>query len=218
MNEPQKNIEDYIQEQARAIVAEGREVRARIARLVTETVEKFHLERQGLIGLARSVLEGTQAAVDRAVGHDADSVLYQVVDGLGDGFSATALACRLAFEEARAQGKSFASEDLAKLRGDLKALADLFVETVSTTTSKFRSLAADQVRSVRAHADRTRARVLPALESALAAARQHSLELAGASVATGLAESRQALGDLFSVVGRRLQEAGQRMTGKTGTS
>jgi ElaB/YqjD/DUF883 family membrane-anchored ribosome-binding protein len=202
-----------IREQAGAIVAQGQDVRSRIGQLVTETAGRFHLDRDGLVRLTRSVLEGTRDAVDRAVGHDPGSVLRQVVDGLGDGFSAAALACRLAFEEARARGKTFADEDLHKLRDDLKTLGKQFVDTVTTVAGRFRSVAADQLAALRSHAENTRQRVQPALESALAAAREHPLRFTGESAGAGLAVSRQALGSLFTAIGRRLQEAGQRLSG-----
>ncbi len=213
MSEEHNGAAEQIREQADAIVTQGQDIRSRIAHLVTDTCQKFHLNREGLVGLARSVMEGSRSALDRAVGHDPDSVLRQVVDGLGDGFSVAALAARLTFEEAREQGRNFASEDLAKLRDDLKALSNLFVETVSKAAGKFRSLAADELGTLRAHAEKTRERVLPALEAALASAREHPLRFTGETAGAGLAVSRQALGSLFSALGRRLQEAGQRLSG-----
>ena len=192
MSETENTPAVPIREEAEAIVAKGQDVRSRIARLVAQTAEKYHLDGEGLIGLARSILEGAASAVDRAVPQDPDSTLRQVVDGLGDGLSAAALACRLAFEEAQAQGKSFAAEDLAKMRGNLKTVGDLFVETVSTTFGKFQSLAAGHLGLLRTHAEKARERVQPALESALAAAREHPLRLTSESAEAGITMSRQA--------------------------
>src|SRR5262245_33925924 len=141
MSEQQSNGPDKVREQVEQIVAQGHQVREHVAKLVTETVERSHVDQEGLVGLARSVLQGAAAALERTVPHSPDSTLRQVVDGLGDGFSSAALACRLAFEEAQAQGRTFAGEDLAKMRTDFKALGDLFVATVSGTAGKFRSLA-----------------------------------------------------------------------------
>jgi len=213
MSEPQSNGAVPIQDQADAIVADGQDVRSRIARLFTQTAEKFHFDRDGLIGLARSILAGAGRAADRAVGHDPGSVLRQVVDGLGDGLSAAAIACQLTFEEARAQGKSFASEDLAKIRSDLKTVAAMFVDTVAVAAGKFQSLAAGQLQSVRAHAEKAQARIMPAITSALVAAGEHPIQFTSESARAGLDVSRQALGALFDAVGRRLQQAGQRLSG-----
>jgi ElaB/YqjD/DUF883 family membrane-anchored ribosome-binding protein len=213
MSDAPEPVEGPIQEQADAIVTAGQEVRVRIGRLVTETAEKFHLNKDGLLGIARSIVDGAGRAVDRAVPRDPDSVLRPVVDGLGDGLSAAALACRLAFEEARAQGKSFASEDLTRLQQDLKNVKDRFVETVSTTARRGGSLASSQLGSLRKHAETTMARMMPAIESALTAARDHPLRLVGESAGAGLTLSRQVLGALFTSVGRRLQDAGQRLRG-----
>jgi len=213
MSEPQQNGAAPLQEQADAIVTQGQDVRTRIARLVAQTAERYHLDASGLIGLARSVLTGAAQAADRAVGHDPDSVLRQVVDGLSDGLSAAAVACRLTFEEARAQGQTFASEDLAKMRANLKTMGELFVDTVSTTAGKFHSQAAEQLRALRTHAENAKDRILPALTSALVAAGEHPVQFTTESAGAGLTVSRQALGSLFTAVGRRLQQAGQRIGG-----
>jgi len=218
MSEPQSNGAAPVQEQAEAIVTQGQDVRARISRLFTQTAAKVHLDREGLIGMARSILTGAAQAADRAVGHDPGSVLRQVVDGLGDGLSAAALACRLTFEEAQAQGRSFAAEDLAKMRTDLKTVAEMFVDTVANTGVKFQSLAAGQLHALRAHAEKAKDRILPGITSALVAAGEHPVQFTSESAKAGLDVSRQALGGLFAAVGRRLQQAGERLSGGERTS
>jgi hypothetical protein len=214
MSETEKNVADQVRDQVEGIVTEGQDVRKKVARLVAEAVERCCIDREGLIGMVRSTLDGANAAIQRAVPQDPGSTLRQVVDGLGDGLSSAALACRLAFEEAGTHGRTFATEDMAKLRTELKSLSDLFVDTVSNTLGRFRTLAAGQLGVLRSHAEQTRTRILPSLESALAAAREHPVQLAKESAGAGLNVSCQALGALFGAVGRRLTEAGQRLTGE----
>jgi hypothetical protein len=206
-----------VQQQVEAIVAEGQDVRGRVSRLVTAAAEKFHNTQEGLLGLARSVLNGAAAAVDRAVSPDPASTLRQIVDGLGDGLSATALASRLAFEEAEAHGQAFARDDLAKFRSDLRALGDMFVDTVAEAARRLRRVTGAELTSVRDHAAATKTRILPAIESALGAAQKHPLQLGKESVEVGLSLSRQALGGLFNAVGRTLQHAGKRLSGEETT-
>jgi hypothetical protein len=213
MSETPEHAHDFVREKVEAIVADGQNVRAQVSQLVTESADRFQLNREGLIGLTQSVLDATATAVDKVVPHDPASVLRQVVDGLGDGLSAAALASRLAVEEAEAQRKSFADEDLSKLNKDLKAIGNLFVDTVFTAAKKARSVTATQLTTLRDHATTTVKRIQPSLESAISAVQKHPLQFAKESVGAGLAMSRQAVGTLFGAVGRTLQKAGQVITG-----
>ena len=108
-----------------AIVAEGQNLRAKVSEVVTDAADKASTTRTGLIDLSRSVLDGAVAALDKSVSRDPDSILRQVIDGLGDGLSTTALATRLAMEEAKAEQKRFAEEDLSTTTRDLRAVGDL---------------------------------------------------------------------------------------------
>ncbi len=213
MSEPPEITPTEVQEQAEVIVTQGQDVRGRVSQLVSRAAEKCCLKPEGLLGLARSVLDGAAAAVNRAVPPQPESVLRQVVDGLGDGLATLALAARLAVEEANAQRKTFAAEDLTKFHTDLRAVGTKFVDTVSEYANKFRSVTAAQLGALREHATATVQRIQPGLEAAVSAAQQHPLQLGKESVGAGLTLSRQALGALFDTIGRGLQEAGKRLSG-----
>jgi len=101
--------------------------------------KEFHFNGAGLVALTRSVMDGAAAAIEKAVPKQPDSVLGQVVEGLGDGLSSASLAARLALEESEAASRSFATEDLTKLKKDLAALKSMFIDTVAETVGKLRS-------------------------------------------------------------------------------
>lgn len=210
-DEPSKDATEAIRDQVEAVIAQGDDVRQGVSRIVSQAAEAFQNTSAGLLGLAQSVMEGAKTSVDRAVPNNPDSVLRQVVDGLGDGLSATALASKMALEEANAQRKAFANEDLAKIRDDLRTLADLFTKTVTDATDRIKSVSGSELDSLRSHAQQTFERVRPSLESAVSAAAKQPIQLGKESLETSVALSQHALGALFSSVGKFLQDAGQRL-------
>lgn len=211
-NQRESNV--GVEHQVGVIVAEGQDVRGRISNVVTERADKMPTNRKGLIDLSRSVLDSATAALDKAVPHDRENILRQVIDGLGDGFSTAALATRLAIEEARSEEKRFAEEDMAQIKKDLQSVTDLFEESVSQAARGFRSMSQTEATSLRKHAEQTAKRVLPAIESALIAIEQHPLQFGRETVAASVQMARQTLGSLFSAIGRQMVHAGKRFAGE----
>lgn len=205
---------EQVQQQAETIVAEGGDVRARIARLVAEASESFQRRGEGLVALTRSVLAGAGDAVNKGVSSvSAEGSFRQVIDGLGDGLSSAATSARLAMEEARSKGQRFAAEDLHQIRTDLKNLTSLYSKTLSDALARVRTEASSQFGDLQEHAERTLERVGPSVQSALEAAMADPLGVGKDSVQAGLAASRHAAGSLFTTIGRLLQDAGERLTG-----
>ena len=118
----------------------------------------------------------------------------------------------MAVEEARAQGKQFAAEDLHKIKDDLTSLTSLYVQTVSDAASKTKSEASAGLSSLLEHVEQARDRMLPAVKSAIDAVIQDPKGMGKESLQAGLAASQYATGTLFSTMGRFLQEAGRRLT------
>jgi hypothetical protein len=167
-----------------------------------------------LIDLSRSVVDGAVTALDKSVPRDPDSVLRQVIDGLGDGLSTAALATRLAMEEAKAERKRFAEEDLSRMTRDLRTIGDLFVDTVSQAASKVKSMTATELGALRRHSEQTKKRFLPSVSSALASITEQPLQFGKELIEAGVKMSQQALGSLFAAIGRQLEKAGQRLNGE----
>ena len=202
-----------LQDQVETIVAEGGDVRAKVAALVAEASRKAQQSGEGLLALTRSVVDAATTALNRGLSSvPADGTLRQVIDGVGDGLGRAALSAKMAMEEARSQGKQFASEDLHKIKVDLTTLTSQYVQTVSEAASKTRSEASTGLNSLKEHAEHARDRMLPALKLALDAVVQDPMGMGKESLQAGLAASQYATGTLFTSMGRLLQQAGERLT------
>lgn len=209
---------ELVQQQAETIVAEGVDVRGRIARLVAEASESFQRRGEGLVALSKSVLNGASDAVNKGVASvSADGSFRQVIDGLGDGLSSAATSARLALEEARSKGQRFASEDLQQIRSDLGNLTSLYTKTLGDALSRVKSEAATQIGDLQEHAERTLERVGPSVQSALEAAVADPIGVGKDSVQAGFVAGRHAAGSLFTAIGRLLQDAGHKLSGSEKT-
>ena len=213
MSETPNSAESEVRDKVEAIVTEGRDVRGRVTALVAEASHAAQQSGEGLLALARSVVDAATQSLNKGISSvPADGTLRQVIDGVGDGLSRAAMSAKMAVEEARAQGKQFAAEDLHKIKDDLTSLTSLYVQTVSDAASKTKSEASAGLSSLLEHAEQARDRMLPAVKSAIDAVIQDPKGMGKESLQAGLAASQYATGTLFSTMGRFLQEAGRRLT------
>ena len=204
------NVGAAVKDQAAAIVTTGTDIRPRLAEVVTQNAGGSQ-QAGGLVGLLRSVADGAREGFARAVPHDRDDALRQVVDALGDGVSHTALAARLALQEAASTSLQYAGEDLARLRDDLTAVRDLFTETVDQGLATGKAMTAGQVAAARRHAERVANRLGPAVSQALDAIRHHPVGFAREGVQAGVNAGQCAAGALFQAIGGMLRRAGDQM-------
>lgn len=203
-----------VRAQVESIVAGGEDVRGKVKTLVAEAATTAQKSGEGLVALAQAVIGGASDALNKGLSRvPAEGTLNQVVDGLGDGLAQAMLAAKMAVEEARAQGKQFAAEDLHRVKEDLGSLTSLYVQTIADAAARTKTEAAAGLSGLREHAEHARERMMPAFKSALDALRQDPIGLGKESVQAGLAASQHAAGSLFSSMGRLLQEAGQKLTG-----
>ena len=200
-----------VKARAEQIVAGGEDVRARLAAVVTQNAGPAQQSGEGLVALARSVIDGAREGLARSVPEDRSDVLRQVVDALGDGFSQAALAVRLAVEEAAGASRQYAGEDLARFRDDLTAVRELFVETVEKGLKAGRAFTAAEASAAVAHAERVAEHIRPALAQALDAIREHPAAFAREGVRAGMSAGRCAAGELFEALGDLLRRAGGQM-------
>jgi hypothetical protein len=193
------------------IVAGGTDIRQRLSEAVARAAEKSQRSRQGLVALVQAVLEGAKDGLDKSTPTDPGDVFRQVIDALGDGFSQTALAARLAVEEADDAGRRFAREDLIRLRDDVEAIDRQFAESVARTLKNFRSMTAAERSSLVAHAERVKERLGRVVGSVLDAIRRDPILLAKEGLQASASSGRQAAGALFQALGGMLEGAGKRL-------
>jgi len=204
-------LHDWLRQQARNIVQHGKDVRQEISRLTANATERFHQTKDGLVGLARAVIEG---AVDGAKqSAQPGSVLREVVTGLADGLSTSAEALRLTIQEAKSSGRAYADEDLKKAADDFRTVGQQLGATLKTCLKGFGAEVADQLHNLSDHAGRTLDSVKPVFEAAAKAAAEHPVRFGKEAVKAGAGAARQAAGVLFTELGSRLEKAGQKMRG-----
>jgi len=155
---------------AEAIAREGTKVRAKIAEATSRAASRASEESETWLALPRAVLEGAARGVEGALPDRAESVLREVVDGLADGLATSALAAKLALEEARGRGAQYAEEDLRLLRGDLRDLGGEFARATQGVLRTVRTQVAGEAKALGEHAKLAFDRATPAVESALRAA------------------------------------------------
>jgi hypothetical protein len=200
---------------ATTIASEGRAVRDRIRSLLVDSVRERKLSLDEVGGAVRQVVDGAVNGVRDSVPDKQASVLGEVVDGLGEGLSAAANATRLALEEARGRGESFAQEDVDKAVEDLKALEDLFTKTVSDLARRAGSELSGQAKDLGAHAKRTAEHLRPAVESAVKEAARHPVQMARDSATAGLKAAPKAAGMLLQAAAGMLEGAADLLTGES---
>ncbi len=199
---------------AETIAAGGDDVREKVRRFVVDTVRERRLELDRLGALAEKMIGGAVAGVRNAAPDRSDSVLRDVIDGLGDGLSASAHATRLALEEARGRGETFAKEDLEKAVEDLRTLEGMLVDTVTRVGRGTSSFAGSQAKTLVEHAKRTAAHVRPSIESALAEAVKHPVKMTTETAATAAKAVPQAAGTLLRSMSGLLLAASDLLTGE----
>jgi hypothetical protein len=197
--------------QVENIVATGTEVRPQLAKVVTQNACESQQSGEGLVGLTQAVMDGARSGLARAVPKNRDDVLRQVMDALGDGLSQTALAGQLAIQEAGSNSKHFEKGDLARLRDDLTAVRDLFLETVDRGLSSCKALTDSQLATARQHAERVAERLRPVLAQVHEAIKEHPAAFAKESLQAIDSMGQGATGALFQSLGRKLQRAGEQM-------
>jgi hypothetical protein len=136
-----------------------------------------------------------------------DSVLRAVVDALGDGFSQTALAARLAVEEAASSSRRYTEQDLTRLRDELDAVRRLFAETISSSLKAGQALTADQITSAKTHAGRVAERMGPVFNEVFDAIRQNPVAFARESLHASVSAGQGAAESFCKSLKRLLKQA-----------
>lgn len=206
-----EDFKEKLREQAQQIVQRGQDIRRQISHLASEVAQRAHHEAEGLIGLTQAILEGAARGARQAVPDQAESILRQVIDGLGDAFSSSAQAVKLTLEEARRSGDRFAQEDLKKIVQDFRSVGEMFLDTVDRALQAIYGQATQQTRNLRDHAGVTLKRAQAGMTTAMEAARQDLGQLSKDALQVGLVAGRLAAGTFFSEVGKRMERLGEKL-------
>lgn len=205
-----------LKQAAEEIVKRGQNVRAEIARLVSEAATTLQEGKNGLVSLAKAVADGAAAGAKQTMPENTDNLLRPVVSGISDGIAKVAEAMKLAMQESASRGKTYAKEDLDKVAREFRSVGDGFVSTVQQSASSATGHVSEQVKALANHAKLALNDMKPALDAVISSATQDPLRLGKETLHAGTAAAREAAGVLATEIGALLQSAGQKLRNQSG--
>ena len=207
LNEVRETVKPHVEK----VVAKGEDVRRRVAEVVSQEACRCQESGKGFVELIQSVIDGARDGLEKAVPKERDNALREVVEALGDGLSQTALAARLAVEEAVSSSRRYREQDLTRLGDDLTAIRRLFVETVAQSLKKGKELTAEQIADAKTHATRVAESLAPVFTEFFDAVRQNPVAFARESIHAGVSAGQGAAESLRKSLSRLLKQAGDEL-------
>jgi len=205
------DVQAAVKPQVQKIVAGGEDIRRQLTKVVSEAACRCQETGEGFVELTQSVIEGARAGLEKSLPKDREDVVRQVVDALGDGLSQTALAARLAVEEAVSSSRRFTEQDVGRLRDDLAAIRDLFEETVTKCLQKGKALTESQIASAKTHASRVAERMGPICNEVVEVIRKNPATFAREGIQAGVSAGQGAAASLREALSRSLKRAAEEL-------
>ena len=149
MTSNQEHPDDALTDKVREAVARGVDVRETVHRL---TLDALSHQTQSMASLGRIVSAVVRGARDGVQGELRDARLQaqaarthirEAVAGLDAALAQFVEASKLAVEEAADRAQRFSSEELARVHADLQSLESLLLDTMHTSATTTRGLAAE---------------------------------------------------------------------------
>ena len=144
---------DETREAAREAVS-GDNIRDQVKNITLAALSQRQLDKESIKQVIHSVVEG----VSEGVGDSAERVKPQLKEslaGIDDALAKSAMAAKLAVEEAAGRAESFAKEDLKSAVSQLESLEDLFIDTVNTVAKQTGELTSSALTELSAHLKNT---------------------------------------------------------------
>jgi post-segregation antitoxin (ccd killing protein) len=225
----QEHQDDALTDKVREAVARGVDVRETVHRL---TLDALSHQTQGMASLGRivsAVARGARDGVQEEL-HDATvqaqaarTHVQEAITGLDAALAQFVEASKLAVEEAAGRAQRFSSEELARVHADLQSLESLLLDTLNTSATTTRGLAAEIFHDLVEHARRSGTAVGEQVNATLASFTRQMAETgkqqmeAGAQLARATADTlRKIAAGMLSGLATRVQpEATADKPGKT---
>lgn len=200
-------VKQAVEEAVREAVESGHDVAARVRQIVVDLFQG----RKGATATARSAVQGiVETATDiasRSAPAKADSIVREVVDGIGNGLEVVAQTTQYAVKEAADRGQRFASEDLERVKNDLSGIRDILKDTVKYFADRVSTETGSAFKELKSHAERTLAAATPIVTSSLEALAKHPVQTAGEAAGTAIRGGQLTAGALLSAVSGALAGA-----------
>jgi hypothetical protein len=155
------------------------------------------------------MLETVSEIADRSAPEKAESVVKNVIDGIGTGLKAVAQTTQDAVQDATARGQRFATEDVERAKRDLSSIGEILVDTAKYFARRVSSETGSVYQNAMSHAESTMAAAKPVVASSLETLAKHPIQTAGEAAGTALRGSQLTAGALLNFVSGALAGAAE---------
>jgi len=143
------NSDDNLHEEAKN-AAGSDDIREKVRSITLKALSERKLDSENITSVIKSVIEG----VTEGLGESSEKLkpqLKESMSGIDDALSKSAIAAKLATEEAMGRAGQFAENDLKKAMEDFKGLESSFIETINTVAHSSGDLASNALNEIAEH-------------------------------------------------------------------
>ncbi len=198
-----------VSEVVREAVESGGDVAERVRQIVVDLFRG----RQGATSTVREAVHGiVETATDiakRAAPGNPDSVVKDVVDGIGKGLKTVAQTTQDVVKEAADRGHRFASEDVDRAKKDLNSIREILMDTVKYFGDRVSTETGSTFKEMKTHAENAVAAASPVVTSSLEALTKHPIQTVGEAAGTAMRGGQLTAGALLSAVSGALAGAAE---------
>ena len=221
MNEQtnQENVNQKTEEAARAAVEDGDDIREAVRNITLKALSEGQLDLRRMREVVQAVLRGASVGIIMK-GTETKQALQEAMAGVDEALAASAEASKLAIQEAAGSIKDFGTQNLKQAIEDLRALEDMFLDTVISIAKTSNITVKDSLNSLAQHArtsgtlvGKAAAKAAGALSSQLGqnmregvSASAESLLKAGAQISQAAAGFLDGLAEALNKTGSNKQE------------
>ncbi|HFQ80582.1 MAG TPA: hypothetical protein ENK33_04315 [Desulfobacterales bacterium] len=221
MNEQtnQENVNQKTEEAARAAVEDGDDIREAVRNITLKALSEGQLDLRRMREVVQAVLRGASVGIIMK-GTETKQALKEAMAGVDEALAASAEASKLAIQEAAGSIKNFSTQNLKQAIEDLRALEDMFLDTVISIAKTSNITVKDSLNSLAQHArtsgtlvGKAAAKAAGALSSQLGqnmregvSASAESLLKAGAQISQAAAGFLDGLAEALNKTGNNKQE------------
>ncbi len=150
----QENTESTNQkaeEAARAAVENGEDIRGAVRNITLKALSEGQLDLHKMREVVQAVLRGASVGIIRQ-GAQTKQVLQEAMAGVDEALATSAEASKLAVQEATGNIKNFGTQNLKQALDDLRALEDMFLDTVIDIARTSNTAVKDSLNNLAQHA------------------------------------------------------------------
>ena len=209
---PESNNSDTTQAASEAIreaVESGRDTADQVRQIVVDLFRGKRSPVTSARDAIQGMLETASEIANRSAPDKAESVVRNVIDGIGTGLKSVAQTTQDAVQGATARGQRFATEDVERAKKDLSSIGEILVDTAKYFAGRVSSETGSAFQSAKSHAEQTMASARPVVASSLEALAKHPIQTAGEAASTAVRGTQLTAGALLSFVSGALAGAAE---------